>query len=104
MSEDKLLKLEEVAMMVGCSGKTINLWYKWRNENPENELAIMLPDYIQNGVRQTRYWHYTDVWKLIQFKNAIPHGRAGLLGDVTQKYMRKRKLRESMQDAVAQPM
>ena len=92
---DRLLKLEEVAVLIGSSGKSINNWYWFKRENPENEYAKMLPEYTQEGGRQTRYWKESDIWKLIEFKQAIPKGRGGVMGDITQKYYRKEKQNES---------
>lgn len=86
-----LLRLEEVAILVGVSFKTINSWYAFKRMHPENEYAKMLPDYIQVGQRQTRYWKREDIWKFIQYRHSIPQGRNGVMGDVTQKYCRKEK-------------
>ena len=89
--EERLLKLEEVAILIGSSGKSINNWYWFKRENPDNEYAQMLPDFIQNGERQTRYWRESDIWKLIEFKNAIPQGRNGIMGSITQRYYKKKE-------------
>lgn len=86
-----LLRLEEVAILVGVSFKTINSWYAFKRMHPENEYAKMLPEYIQVGQRQTRYWKREDIWKFIQYRHSIPQGRNGVMGDVTQKYCRKEK-------------
>lgn len=91
MAEERLLKLEEVAILIGSSGKSINNWYWFKRENPDNEYAKMLPDYIQESPRQTRYWKESDIWRLIEFKQAIPQGRNGIMGSVTQKYYHKDK-------------
>lgn len=87
--EERLLRLEEVAILIGSSGKSINNWYMFRKQNPDNEYAKMLPDFIQQGARQTRYWKESDVWKLINFKQSIPQGRNGIMGCITQKYYHK---------------
>ena len=98
MSEAKY-RIEFVAIMVGTSTQSINNWYRWKKQNPSHPLAAMLPDYAQEGARQMRLWHASDIDQLIQFKNLIPHGRNGILGDVTQKYIRNKasmsKLRTS---------
>lgn len=91
VNSERLLKLEEVAILIGSSCKSINNWYWFKRENPDSEYAKMLPDYTQEGARQTRYWKESDVWKLLEFKQAIPHGRKGILGSVTQKYYRKKE-------------
>lgn len=89
--KEKLLKLEEVAILIGSSGKSINNWYWFKRENPDNEYAKMLPDYVQEGARQTRYWKESDIWKLIEFKKSIPQGRNGIMGSITQKYYHKKE-------------
>lgn len=89
MSEEKLFKVEEVALFVGTSVATINIWYRWKRNHPDHELAKLLPDFIQTGPRQKRLWKQSDCWKLIEFRQTIPHGRNGLLGDTTQKYVNK---------------
>lgn len=86
---ERLLKIEEVAVLLGCSVKTINMWYWFRKENPDNEYAKMLPDYLQESAKSARYWRTSDMWKMIQFKDSIPHGRNGILGSITQKYRKK---------------
>ena len=88
---EKLLRIEEVALLVDSSTQTINNWYRWKRLHPEHHLAKMLPDYTQNGERQKRFWKKSDIWAITEFKNALPHGRNGVLGDVTQKSSRQRK-------------
>lgn len=88
---EKLLRIEEVALLVDSSTQTINNWYRWKRLHPEHPLAKMLPDYTQNGERQKRFWKKSDIWAITEFKNALPHGRNGVLGDVTQKSARHRK-------------
>lgn len=88
MSE-KLCKVEEIALIVGVSAPTINIWYRWKRTHSDHELAGLLPDFQQSGPRQTRYWKQSDAWQLIQFKQSLPHGRNGILGETTQKYVKK---------------
>lgn len=95
MAEERLLKLEEVAILIGSSGKSINNWYWFKRENPDNEFAKMLPDFIQEGKRQTRYWREADIWKLLEFKQSIPQGRNGIMGSITQKYYHKEDKNET---------
>lgn len=87
----KLLTIEEVAVSVGVSVQTINIWYRWKKQNPEHERAKMLPDFIQAKQRQVRFWEPQDVMKLIEFKNSVTTGRNGIMGTVTQKYVKKEK-------------
>ena len=89
--KDRLLRIEEVAICVGVSAKTINNWYWFKKSNPDNKLAKLLPDYVQAGERQIRRWHQSDMWKLIDFRSKVPHGRKGVMGSITQKYYHKNK-------------
>lgn len=87
--DNTLLKIEQVAVLVGSSYKTIQNWYAWKKENPNHELAKLLPAPIQEGPRRPRFWKREDVWKLIEFKEKVPQGRGGVMGCVTQKYYHK---------------
>lgn len=87
--QDRLLRLEEVAILIGSSGKSINNWYMFKKQYPDNAYAKILPDFIQEGERQTRYWKESDIWRLIKFKSSIPQGRNGVMGSITQKYYHK---------------
>lgn len=78
------LNVAEVAVLTGKSIQTINLWYKWKKDNPEHELAKLLPDYIQESERQKRKWRREDVWKIIEFDKSIKKGgRNGLFAKYT---------------------
>lgn len=94
MAEEKLLKVQEVAMMIDSSIQTISGWYRWKAENPDHQLAKLLPDFQRIGNKNTRYWKQSDIWKLTQFKKSIPQGCKGVMGSVTQKYVRKKKAGE----------
>ena len=94
---DRKLNATEVAVLVGCSVQTLNYWYAFKRENENSEnveirnLVNILPEYTQEGNRQTRYWTEDDIYRIVAFKNAIPKGRNGLLGSVTQRYYHKKK-------------
>ena len=88
---EKLCKIEEIALIVGVSAPTINIWYRWKRNHPTHELASLLPEFQQTGARQTRYWKQSDAWQLIKFKQSLPHGRNGILGDTTQRYCKKKR-------------
>lgn len=91
---ENLLKVQEVALMIDSSIQTIGGWYRWKELHPEHELAQMLPDFVRIGSKNTRYWKQSDIWKLIQFKKSIKQGCKGIMGEVTQKYVKK-KLKET---------
>ncbi len=89
-SDEKLLNLTEVALLVGVSVQTVNSWYKWKALHPEHEYAKLIPEYTRIGNRRTRFWKHSDIWRLIEFKSNIAHGCRGFMGDVTQKYVSKK--------------
>lgn len=84
-----LLRIEEVAVLCGVSVQTINNWYKFKAENPDSEYAQMLPSYSILGGRKQRFWDKADINDLIRFKSSMPKGCKGVMGAVTQKYVRK---------------
>ena len=95
MSKDKLLNIQEVAVLINSSIPTISSWYRWKKENPEHEMAKRLPDFERHGAHRARYWKYSDVWKIIEFKQSLPQGRNGILGSVTQKYVKGNKRKKA---------
>ncbi len=84
-----LLRIEEVAVMCGTSVQTINNWYKFKAENPDNEYAKLLPDFERIGGHEQRFWDKSDIDMLIRFKNSMPRGCKGVMGSVTQRYVKK---------------
>lgn len=83
------LKIEEVAVLCGVSVQSVNNWYKFKRENPNNEFARLLPDYqTLEGSRQ-RIWDKSDINALIEFKQKMPKGCKGVMGSVTQRYVKK---------------
>ena len=87
MEDNTKINVTTVSFLVGATVQTITMWYKWKSLHPDHELAKLLPDYTR-GSRNTRLWDKADVWKLIEFKKSIPQGRNGLMGDVTQAYVK----------------
>lgn len=89
---EKLYRIEEVAALIGNSVFTINLWYRWKKKQPDNELAAKLPDITyKNG---KKYWTQSDIYKLIEFKEMIPAGRNGVMGSVTNADWKKKHKKE----------
>lgn len=84
-----LLRIEEVAVLCGVSVQTINNWYKFKRENPDNEYAQLLPVYECIGEHNQRFWDKADVNSLLTFKQKMPKGCKGVMGSVTQRYVRK---------------
>ena len=91
MKENRL-KIAEVATLLECSVNTIESWYRFKRSNPTNKYAMMLPEPYKkdDALRATRYWKQSDIYKLIEFKTSIPRGKNGVMGCVTQKYVKKK--------------
>ncbi len=89
--ENRVIRIEEMAMLIGSSVPTISSWYRWKNQNPEHEAAKRLPDFFRVGPHGARCWHESDVQALKGFKASIKQGRDGLMGSVTQKYVKNSK-------------
>lgn len=87
----RLLTANEVALAVGISVHTLDLWYRFKRQNPEHEFSKLLPEYIKNSEKSNRLWDQNDMWKLMDFKQRIPKGRKGVMGSVTQKYVKKKE-------------
>lgn len=87
--KERAIKVEELALAVGVSVKTVNNWYAFKQADPQNELAKMLPDFTQEHPRATRFWKYSDIWKIKDFKSKVIIGRNGHMGSITQKYVKK---------------
>ena len=96
--EEKMLNLNEVALLVGVSVQTVNSWYRWKKLHPEHELSKLIPEFTRGGNRNTRYWKQSDVWKLIEFRSSIQQGCKGFMGDVTQAYTKSRKAKKQKEN------
>ena len=81
------LKVQEVAVLVDISVKTLDYWYMFKRQNPRNPYAKMIPKYETKQIngRFVRLWTMEDVEALKQFKESIPRGRNGFMGSVTNK-------------------
>lgn len=79
------IKITALALKLNCSTQSINNWYKWRELNPNHELAKYLPNFEVDPKTGTRYWDEEDVWLLLNFKTRLPIGKNGILGEVTHK-------------------
>lgn len=84
-----LLRIEEVAVLCGVSVQTINNWYKFKRENPDNEYAQLLPTFETMGEHNQRFWDKADINSLLAFKQKMPKGCKGVMGSVTQRYVKR---------------
>ena len=87
--DDGLLTATEVSYKLNIATKTLNNWYKWYYDDSiekPNDFP-RLPDYIQLHTRGPRYWVKEDISQLKKFQKWIPHGRLGVMGDVSCAYL-----------------
>lgn len=90
MTKERMIKVEELALAAGVSVQTINNWYAFKRAEPENELSKLLPEFQQQeGPRTTRFWKFSDIWRVKEFQSRIKVGRNGAMGIITQRYVRK---------------
>lgn len=90
--EEKMYSIEEVAVKLGVSYKTICNWYAYKRKFPEDVWAQKLPEYKLGGMRNAkRLWTEQDLEQLFKFKEELPRGRGGVLGKVTQVWYHRTK-------------
>ena len=78
----KGLKIEEVAMRVGVSVQTLNRWYRYKKDNPKDDMSKAIPMYKKEKTSYgfVRLWQMDDVAKLIEFRTKVVPGRCGRMG------------------------
>lgn len=89
MQQRTFLTIEQVAVTCGVSVQSINNWYKFKRENPDNEYAKLLPEFTVLGGHNQRFWDKSDLGALVAFKQKMPKGCKGVMGSVTQRYVKK---------------
>lgn len=63
-----MLKINDVALCVDVSEKTIINWYRWKASHPGHKLSELLPDYLTDVKTGVRYWRAADIILLTKFK------------------------------------
>lgn len=96
---ERIFRAEEVVVIIGISLKTLNIWYQFKRENPDNEYAKILPEPQRRGNKGTRYWTQEDIKRLIEFQDKRPTGRNGVMGDITHSYWGGAKRRRKKRNA-----
>lgn len=78
----------KISQFLNISTTTLNSWYKWYNDptfkKPKD--TPYLPPYSQEHPRAPRYWTEDDLYDLRKFKEWIPKGRGGVMGDCNARY------------------
>lgn len=91
----KRITVNRVAQFLDVSVVTVNNWYKWYN-NPDFKKpdgVPYLPPYQQDHPRGVRYWTEDDLFDLKKFRDWIPRGRGGVMGDQNASYWGERGVR-----------
>ncbi len=91
------LKIEQVATMLGVSAQTLNRWYKFKKQNPNDEISVLLPDYTKVKTTRgwVRIWQPETLWALTQVKSTIRSGRTGQMGKYHGKGTKNGKSKNS---------
>lgn len=84
--EERMVRIEELAMILDINVLTIERWYRFKRQNPDNEIISLLPDYIlrpNSKNRSVRFWRISDIDRFKEFQNSIVKGTKGFMGSVT---------------------
>ncbi len=86
------LTANKIAQALDISVITLNNWYNWyldtSLEKPTN--TPPLPPFEQAHERGIRYWDSNDIPALLKFKEWVPKGRAGVMGNYSAKFWGER--------------
>ena len=84
----KKITATKISQYLNISVVTLNYWYKWYNDSKsvKPKDTPYLPPYEQANPRAPRYWTEDDLYDLKKFKEWIPKGRGGVMGDCTARY------------------
>lgn len=86
------ITVNKVAQFLDVSVVTINNWYKWYNNEAftKPKETPYLPPYQQDHPRGVRYWTEDDLYDLKKFRDWIPRGRGGVMGEQNASYWGER--------------
>lgn len=88
----KKLNANELVKELNITKTTLNRWYKWYNSTKNKPSDCpKLPMYEQQYSTAPRMWDESAIQELIKFKNWIPKGSKGIMGEVSHIYWAKRK-------------
>ena len=90
--EERKLRIEEVAMLLDVNQMTIERWYKFKRQNPDNESCKLLPDPeygLTSKKHPVRYWKASDVEQMKEFQATIIRGTRGFMGSVSNPNRKK---------------
>lgn len=90
------LSASKVAQQLDISTYTLTNWYKWQEtcRTPEHDFLPVLPQYQQRSTKGIRYWKQEDIPIIQQFKDSLPKGRGGVMGNYNAKFWGERGKRD----------
>ena len=88
-----LFTMDETAVAVGVTRQTVYNWYKFKEKEPNSDYVKFLPEPITIG--RQKFWSKSDIDSLMRYKKALPKGRNGVMGRVTQCYNSNSKWRNN---------
>ncbi len=82
------LTATKVAQHLDITVVTLTNWYTWYNNDKYVKPANTpeLPKYEQVHERAARYWNESDLHKLEKFKEWVPKGRNGVMGQLNARF------------------
>lgn len=88
----KKLTANKVSQELDITVVTLTNWYAWYNndEIKKPDDVPELPQYEQAYERATRYWKEEDIEKIKVFKDWLPRGRGGVMGEQSKKFWGKK--------------
>lgn len=96
MKQINRISATKITQFLDISYATLNSWYKWYNDDnfvkPKN--TPYLPPYKQDHPRAPRYWTPDDLYDLKKFKEWVPKGRRGVMGEYNQRFWGNRNKKE----------
>lgn len=95
---EDMLDINQVCKRIKVSVYTVENWYRFKREHPEDELALLLPDYYKEHINSRKFWKKEDIKKLKEFKSVRKLGRNGQMSETIQKYRKRRKEKEYEND------
>lgn len=92
---EKYLTASEISYLIGVSIYTLNNWYRWAGDAAFSKPpdAPKLPRYWQGRPRGPRLWKEGDLPLLRLFKEWVPKGRGGVMGQSNSRLWGDRGLR-----------
>ena len=98
----KYYSANKISQYLDISVQTLNSWYKWYNDESivKPPDTPFLPPYEQASTRGKRLWSEDYLYDLRKFKEWIPKGRGGVMGDINARCWGERGVRAQKNKAL----